>query len=74
MKFYGVPRGLPGLQLCWSLQPPPALLLQHRDGGKGGSRVDLPPRVVNALTFSFGVISGCPGNFPALALGQEEAN
>jgi hypothetical protein len=42
--------------------------------GKGGSRVDLSPRVVTALTFSFEGTSGCPGSFPVLALGQDEAS
>ena len=32
VKFYGVPWGLPGLQLCWSRQPPAVLLLQHWHG------------------------------------------
>jgi len=30
--------------------------------------MDLPVRVVTALTFSFGEISGCPGSFPELLL------
>ena len=42
--------------------------------GKGGSRVDLPPRVVTALTFSFEGTSDCPGSVPVLALGQDEAS
>ena len=49
----------------------------HRDPaslGYGGSCVHLPVCVVTALTLSFRGTSGCPGSFPDLLLGQDEAS
>jgi hypothetical protein len=42
--------------------------------GKSGSCMDFAAHVVTAFTLSFRFPFGCPGSFPVLWLGQDEAN